>query len=319
MNRQEVLTEMTGAVGSVFLGLTVGCARCHNHKFDPILQSDYYRLQAIHRRHGFKEIEIATPEEKAAYEAAKKEYEARLEPIKKQIAEIEKPYRERLRREESRSSNRKLREAFEIPEDKRTRRAEDARQGCQAQIKPTWDEVVAIIPAAEKRTPRRSAAADARDRVDGAGAAARGVCGREHGEGAHRLHPESRRSEAEDGAVDPGLPWCWPDAPTFPQTAAGRRAALANWLASPDHPLTARVMVNRIWQFRMGTGIVATPNDFGALGARPSNQKLLDWLATEFMAHDWSVKAIDRMIVPSQAYQDSGNGATPPGRRGDSR
>jgi len=88
-----------------------------------------------------------------------------------------------------------------------------------------------------------------------------------------------------------------------PQTASGRRAALANWLASPDNPLTARVMVNRIWQLRMGTGIVVTPNDFGVLGERPSNQKLLDWLAVEFVERGWSVKAIDRMIMLSSAYQ----------------
>jgi hypothetical protein len=80
---------------------------------------------------------------------------------------------------------------------------------------------------------------------------------------------------------------------------------LANWLASPDHPLTARVMVNRIWQLRMGTGIVATPNDFGVLGQRPTNQKLLDWLAVEFMEHNWSVKTIDRAIVISSAYQQA--------------
>jgi hypothetical protein len=89
----------------------------------------------------------------------------------------------------------------------------------------------------------------------------------------------------------------------FPQTPASRRTALAKWLTSRDHPLTARVMVNRIWQFRLGTGIVATPNDFGTLGARPTNQKLLDWLAVEFMDQGWNIKAIDRMIVLSDAYR----------------
>jgi len=78
---------------------------------------------------------------------------------------------------------------------------------------------------------------------------------------------------------------------------------LGNWLASVENPLTARVMVNRIWQLRMGTGIVGTPNDFGVLGERPANQKLLDWLAVEFIERGWRVKAIDRMIVLSSAYQ----------------
>jgi hypothetical protein len=87
--------------------------------------------------------------------------------------------------------------------------------------------------------------------------------------------------------------------------ACSRRSVLANWLASPEHPLTARVMVNRIWQFRMGTGLVRTPNDFGRLGERPTNPQLLDWLATEFMANHWSVKGIDRAIVLSSAYMQS--------------
>jgi hypothetical protein len=92
----------------------------------------------------------------------------------------------------------------------------------------------------------------------------------------------------------------------IPSGSTGRRAALANWLASPDNPLTARVMVNRIWQFRMGRGLVRTPNDFGVLGDRPERlQKLLDWLSVEFVEGGWSVKRIDRLIVLSSVYQQS--------------
>jgi hypothetical protein len=91
----------------------------------------------------------------------------------------------------------------------------------------------------------------------------------------------------------------------IPTTPVGRRTALANWLASADNPLTARVIANRIWQFRMGTGIVKTPNDFGVMGDRPSNKPLLDWLASEFVAKGWSIKALDRMIVLSTVYQQS--------------
>jgi hypothetical protein len=94
----------------------------------------------------------------------------------------------------------------------------------------------------------------------------------------------------------------------MPQAPAGRRRALAEWIADPEHPLTARVMVNRIWQFRMGRGIVGTPNDFGTLGERPTHPKLLDWLAAEFIDRGWSVKAIDRLIVLSNAYRQSSAG-----------
>ena len=104
--------------------------------------------------------------------------------------------------------------------------------------------------------------------------------------------------------VDPAVPLRDPGRLRDSQsTAAGRRTAFANWLASPDNPLTARVMVNRIWQFRMGDGLVRTPNDFGTMGDKPDSHALLDWLAAEFMARGWSVKAMDRLIVTSSVYR----------------
>ena len=105
--------------------------------------------------------------------------------------------------------------------------------------------------------------------------------------------------------VEPSVPRVLKASYEIPRESVGRRTALANWLASADNPLTARVMVNRIWQFRMGTGIVRTPNDFGVMGDRPSNQALLDWLASEFVAKGWSVKTIDRMMVTSSVYRQS--------------
>src|SRR5262249_10791134 len=105
--------------------------------------------------------------------------------------------------------------------------------------------------------------------------------------------------------VDPSIPRVLKANYEIPTASAGRRSALANWLASADNPLTARVMVNRIWQFRMGQGIVRTANDFGVMGERPSNRALLDWLASEFASGGWSVKAMDRLIVTSSVYLQS--------------
>lgn len=306
MNRQEVLTEMSGAVGSVFLGLTVQCARCHNHKFDPILQADYYRLQAILAATDYKDVEIAIPDEKASYEAAKKAYDARLEPLKKEIAAIEKPYREKLRQEKKSRLDAKYRAVLDIPEKERTPEQKVLAKDAQSQIEASWDEVLAQIPPAEKE--RRAALRRQMHRIaleePEPLPAAYAVVNMDKAPTAYILKLGDPKSKI--APVDPGLPVVLAGHAAYPQTAAGRRAALAEWLASPEHPLTARVMVNRIWQFRMGTGIVATPNDFGALGARPSNQKLLDWLATEFMSNGWNIKAMDRMIVLSSAYQQSG-------------
>ena len=307
VNRQEVVTEMSGAIGSVFLGLTVGCARCHNHKFDPILQSDYYRLQAIFASTELKDIDISTPLEKSVSYWAKKDYEARLEPIKKAIEDIEKRARGVLREKKLAQLDPKLRAALDVPKDQRDAEQKTLAMNAEEQLEPLWSEVVdALTPEeraqrAELRKKLHEIELTEPDSQPSAYAVA----------DSDKPAPPTYILKVGDvkhkmGEVGPGLLTVLNYGNIeIPPGSAGRRAVLANWLASPEHPLTARVMVNRIWQLRMGTGIVATPNDFGVLGARPSNQKLLDWLAVDFMEHDWNVKAIDRMIVLSSAYQQA--------------
>ncbi len=306
MNRQEVLTEMAGGIASVYLGLTVGCARCHNHKFDPILQADYYRLQAVFAGTEGKDIEIATPAETSAYEEAKKAYDARLAPVKERIGAIEKPYRERIQAEKKRGLETRYREALVLPDEQRTAEQKVLAKNAKDQIGATWDEVLAQLSPEDRlrRTElRKQLHLIELTRPDPL-PTAYSVANTPEAPPTYILKVGDYKNRM--GAVDPGVLTVLSEgSPEMPKAAAGRRAALANWLASADHPLTARVMVNRIWQFRMGTGIVATPNDFGLLGQRPSNQKLLDWLATEFVARNWSVKSIDRLIVMSSAYQQA--------------
>ncbi len=304
-NRQEVVTEMSGAIGSVFLGLTVGCARCHNHKFDPILQSDYYRLQAIFASTELKDVEIATAGQKAAYYWAKKDYEARLDPVKKAIEDTEKRARALLREKKLAGLDPKLRAALDIPEDKRTPEQKTLAENAKEQIDPLWSEVLDTLAPdeREKRGALRKQLHETELTAPDPPPAAYAV------EDSDKPAPPTYILKVGDvkhkmGQVEPGLLTVLnTENVEIPLNSAGRRAALATWLASPEHPLTARVMANRIWQFRMGTGIVATPNDFGVLGQRPTNQKMLDWLAVEFMEHNWSVKTIDRMIVLSNTYQ----------------
>jgi hypothetical protein len=306
VSRQEVLTEMTGAVGSVFLGLTVGCARCHNHKFDPILQSDYYRLQALFASTVAKDADISTPEQKAAYEQAKKEYEAKLKPIQKQLAAIEKPYRDAISGARKAKLEAKYLAALETPADKRTAEQKQLAKDADDQIKPAWNDIVDAMAAAERErraTLRREMHEIERSKPEPAPAAF-AVTDSETAPPTHILKVGDPKAKLAQ--VEPGLLTVMDDHSEVPQAAIGRRAALAKWLASPENPLAARVMVNRIWQFRMATGLVATPNDFGVLGARPSNQKLLDWLAAEFVEHNSSVKHIDRLIVLSKTYQQAG-------------
>lgn len=307
MNRQERLTEIAGIVGPVFLGMTVGCARCHNHKFDPILQSDYYRLQAIFAGTEFKDQVIASVREQAEYEQDKKAYEARLKALQDQITDIEKPFREQLRAKKMIVLEPALRQVLAIPGAQRTDEQKKLAKNAEAQVEIRWDELLAATPepVKEVRASLRKQLLAVQLTEPEPVATAYAVADMEG------KPPETHILKVGDykaklGLVQPGfLRVMSADGGDVPETVVGRRAALANWLASPDNPLAARVMVNRIWQLRMGTGIVGTLNDFGLLGQRPSNQKLLDWLATEFISRNWSVKAIDRLIVLSSAYQQS--------------
>jgi hypothetical protein len=309
MNRQEDLTEMASAVGSAFLGVTVQCARCHNHKFDPILQSDYYRLQAIFAATEFKDIPIAGEQEKLSYEARKKEYDAKLKAITDQIAAIEKPYRQHLRAERMEKLDQAHRAALDTPKEKRSAEVQGLAKEAEAQLNITWDDVVNLLAAGDRE--RRAGLRKQMHRLEydcpapppAAFSVANMVADPPV---THILKAGDVRQKLD--AVAPGFVKVMWNGSDVPVSAAGRRSALANWLASPEHPLTARVMVNRIWQLRMGSGLVATPNDFGLLGGAstpPANRALLDWLAAEFVASGWSVKHIDRLVLLSSAYRQS--------------
>ena len=306
MNRQEVLTEMTTIVGSAMLGMTVQCARCHNHKFDPIPQSDHYRLQAVFAATAGKDVSYASEDEKKAAEEGAKAHKARLEPIEKAIKEIEAPYRKQLHEEKKRGLDAAHLEALGLAKEKRTKEHEALAKEAKEQIDPTWDEVLALVPAdlkAKRAELRRQVHALNLEAPAGA-PEAYAVVNLEKAPETHILKVGDHKNKLD--LVPAGLPQVLvPAAAEFPQGPSGRRTALANWLASRDNPLTARVMVNRIWQFRFGVGLVGTPNDFGVLGARPTNAKLLDWLATEFVERGFSVKSMDRLLVTSAAYRQA--------------
>ena len=309
MNRQEVLTEMTSTIGAVFMGLSVGCARCHNHKFDPIPQADYYRLQAVLAATEYKDIPIVNAEEKARYEAEAKAFKERRGVVEKQIKEIEKPYSTAIKAEKKVKLATEFSKALEIPKEKRTKEEERLAKEAGSQIEATWDEVLARVPDAQKaeRTLLRKQLHDMDYFAPEVMPSAYAVANMEKAPKSYVLKVGDYKKKLDE--VEPAFLLVM-GGEQAPREIAGRRSALAKWLTSGEHPLAARVMLNRIWQFRMGTGLVATPNDFGLLGGKPSNQKLLDWLAVEFVARKWDLRAMDKMIVMSLAYrQDTANNA----------
>lgn len=247
-SRNEVLTEMTNVVGAAFLGVTVGCARCHDHKFDPFRQSDYYRLQGFFAQTQPNDLIRATPDEQAAWNA-------KVQPIQQQM----------------RQAQMKMRRANEEEKGK-----------LQMELDSLDEQMPLPLTAiyAVKDDPKQASPIHLLFKGD-------------------YLQPQDSVGARPLGVLLPD------DAPEDPLTIENPRTKLANWLADPANPLTARVMVNRLWEYNFGRGIVSTPNDFGRMGGRPSNPELLDYLANRFVEGGWQMKAIQRMILLSSAYRQA--------------
>ncbi|HKQ74083.1 MAG TPA: PSD1 and planctomycete cytochrome C domain-containing protein [Blastocatellia bacterium] len=300
VNRQEWLTEVMFGVGNGMLGLTVGCARCHDHKFDPIPQADFYRLQAFFAASDNYDFKRPTKEQSQAYEAAVTAHKEKLKPILDQIAAIEKPYKEKLKT----AKRAKLEPQFAkaLTKEDKLRSDEEKRLAKEAQgmLEVKWDELIASLSPEdrEKRAalrrqmhgielyapdplPKALAVADKLNPTP--------LMNILKGGDPHRLGDEVR--PRFPGVMTPkDAP---PEAEIEPVKigefkSTGRRLALARWLARPDNPLTARVIMNRLWHYHFGRGIVATPNDFGRNGQQPTHTELLDWLAVEFMNPSWN-------------------------------
>ena len=266
--RAEWQADAVDTTASAFLGLTFGCARCHDHKFDAITQKDYYKMAAMFA--GSVEREIPTVGQYGLFEYT------RFYPKQQAADEIKK----RIRRMDVEASGdeRKPKPRNLTPEQRDLRETLLRQLGEAYLAAPARYATASILAHTEQVPP---------------------------------THVLVRGEYANKGdVVQPGFPASLNEGPAIEEPASGpfvpqRRKALAEWLTSKDHPLTARVMVNRIWQGHFGRGIVATPNDFGRQGDAPTHPELLDWLAVEFMEKGWSVKALHKAIMMSDTYRQS--------------
>jgi len=318
VKRQSELTEITGTVGSVFLGLTIGCARCHDHKFDAIPTTDYYRLQAFFAASELTDVPLASAAEKEAFAAARKAIEQKAAPEKQELARLEAPYRDAIKARKMTMLSDLERAVRSTPEKERTPAQKRLAKGLETSLRITWEEVAAAVAASpedhlrrerlkraiyeiERTLPRPPAHAmalvDRKSREADTFVLRRGDY-QNRGEKVAPRPPGVILASQSAGAFTPP-----PDVLKGDKT--GRRAALARWLASPDNPLTARVIVNRLWQYHFGRGIVATASDFGVRGEPPSHPELLDWLASELLARGWHQKPLHRLMVTSATYRQS--------------
>lgn len=314
MRRQELLNDLTDNTAYAFLGVTLGCARCHDHKFDPLLHRDYYRLQAFFANLKIDdEATTATPEEVAAYRAGMAKYREAAKPVLDKIdafldvprAKYRKEYTERFP-EEVQAVIRKSpgdRTPFdwqiyhkaitqvEVPDADVVAKRMDA--AGKAQYKSLLAELDTYRELLPKPLPLLQIMRDQAVKAPST----------------YVLKGGSIEAPAEETA--PGFLSIIDPAPARIQAlpdlqSSGRRTALANWLADPSNPLSTRVIVNRIWHYHFGRGLVGTPNDFGVMGERPTHRELLDWLTTTFTGADgWSIKKLHRRIVLSATYRQS--------------
>jgi hypothetical protein len=309
--RNELLTEMTAGVGWAFLGLTVNCARCHDHKFDPLSQKDYYRLEAFFSQTRPHEAGLGGGSV-ARYLTRMGEMRAKLAPVRQRLAALEAPYNVRIRAQKHAKLEPRYQAALAVAAGKRTPEQRTLAAQAETLLKVSWDELVAALPAADRE--RRAAL---RRQMHALEAQAPPPPPRAwtlaEGEGPPASYVLRRGNPHRKGArVEPGFP-----AAVLPGRAVpNNRLGLAAWLTRPDHPLTARVMVNRLWQHHFGAGLVRTPNDFGRRGDRPSHPELLDYLALELVRSGWSLKHVHRLIVLSAAYRQASRDAGP-GKRAD--
>ena len=311
--------------GSSVMGLTMHCAKCHDHKFDPIPQRDYYRLEAI-LKPAYDPDRWIVSEKRGFTDAALAEQErARVhnEPLDKEIAGLaEQLIEQRLAREDQLLAKKliALPEILRMDVRAALRTGEEDRSEVQRylvakfrdQLEIDEDELAGAFPGFKEKDAVLEKAIEALKERRIELPHIRGL--KDVGAEVPATYVRLRgKSDAFGEKVGPGppsvlrdpnrpfrVPDLGPEAPT-----SGLRTALAQWIVHPEHPLTSRVMVNRIWQYHFGEGLVRTPDNFGSKGRRPTHPQLLDWLASEFVRRDWSLKAVHRLIMSSSVYMQT--------------
>ena len=299
-NRVEYVFDQTEAVGTVWLGLTLTCARCHDHKFDPLTKKDYYQLFAYFNQtpvdggggsgQTAPVIDLGT----AAQDVKVKAAQALLDETARTLIPVET----RLLIAGAVSATGAAEATVPAPVGEALGKGPNGRADANNDdlvkfYKDKEPDYVKLLGEYRARKKDRDAAASAVPKV----MVMRDIL--KPRETFQLTRGDYARREA---AVQPGVP---ASLPPLPADAPKNRRALAEWVVSPDNPLTARVTVNRLWQTVFGTGLVKTTEDFGVQGERPSHPELLDWLATEFVAAKWDVKHVLRLMVTSATYRQA--------------
>jgi hypothetical protein len=340
-DRFTVLEGTLQITMNCLLGITIQCARCHSHKFEPIRHEEYYRLQAIFypaycpdrwTMPKDRVVTVATPEERADHKRRTERIDQQIKALTASLPPIAAPLRDQFLEERLHAlepaARAAIMKAVNTPKEKRSKDDQTLLAKHQSAVTISDDDLAKRFPeyAAVREQVRKAIAAREKDRPRPLDALSVFV----ETDPKPLVHHVLKRGQhnAPGKEVEPGVPaaLCAPNntyhLEPIPKDriSTGRRTAFAGWVTSPENPLFARVMVNRIWQHHFGQGLVATPDNLGKSGARPSHPELLDYLATEFIRSGWSIKAMHRLIMKSAVYRqistmnDAGRKADPDNR-----
>lgn len=300
---QELAISAVETVSSAFMGMTVACAKCHDHKYDPIKKSDFFAMKALFDPLETRKMLLATPQQIFAAGKASEEVEKQKAELQKPIDELIGPYKKKLYDDRVAMLPPNVQAVIRKPESERTVAEQKIADDYFPVLRIDNDKIMEVMPPEARRQYQKllSQLNAANDR----GGAALPVFYTVEVNPA-RLQQKSYELTSGDATrpemnhpVEPG----WPFAPKNIDMRDGRVEAFSDWLTSPTNPLFARVAVNRLWQWHFGQGLQKIPSDFGKLGGTPANQPLLDWLASELVARHYSMKQINRLIVTSDTYK----------------
>jgi len=304
---QELPIAAVETISTAFMGLTVGCAKCHDHMYDPIKQRDFYAMKALFDPLVLRKVLLASSADLVAAGQALDETDKRRAAVEAPLNELVAPYKKKLYDDRVAMLPADVQTIIRKPEKERTAAEQKIADDYYPILRIDADKLAEVMPAEERRKYQEL---QRQLNQVGTGGGRRGSGGvpafwtvevdpKKALDTTYILTSGDPERPEKDHPVEPG----WPLAPAKIDFRDGRVEAFSDWLTAPENPLFARVAVNRQWQWHFGEGLHKSPSDFGKLGGVPANQPLLDWLASEFVRLNFDMKAMHRLIVTSETYK----------------
>ena len=308
----ELQISAVETVSTAFMGMTVGCAKCHDHMYDPIRQKDFYAMKALFDPLVVKKQTLATPAELVVYGKQLEEFDQKRRAVEAPIDALIEPYRKKLYAGRVAMLPVDVQAVIHKPEKQRTPAEQKIADDYFPVLRIDSDKIEEVMSEADQKSYK-----DLRAKLNQLNGAARSQMVKDlpafwtvevdrglEREKSYVLTSGDPERPEKNNPVEPG----WPFYTGEPDLREGRVEAFSDWLTAKENPLFARVAVNRLWQWHFGEGLHKSSSDYGLMGGRPSNQPLLDWLASEFVARNYSMKQMHKLMMMSRTYRLASSG-----------